>query len=290
VFGIMSLPRNDNAKAFELLDAYRSIGGNAIDNSYLYGPGYAAVLRAYYEKHGEEALIRFDKGNHHVSNDDAGRRVTKDAVDNDLRGNLERYGVSYSDFYVLHRDDPRVPAGDIVEWLNEHKAAGRVRVFGGSNWHHTRIEQANEYAEKHGLQGFSASSPNLCLATANEPVWWEAYQVDREARDWYERTGFPLFAWSSAAGGFFAGVETPDNVRVYHSAANFARLERVQKMADEKGLTRAKIALAWTLNQPLNVWALAGMNSVEQVQQNADAVEIALSPEELNYLEHGSSK
>ncbi|MDR3690808.1 MAG: aldo/keto reductase [Fimbriimonas sp.] len=288
VFGVISLPTNDNAKAFALLDAYRAIGGNAIDNSYVYGPGFAAVLRAYYEKYGEDALIRFDKGNHHSANNDEGRRVTKEAMDHDLRGNLERYGVSYSDFYVLHRDDRRVPAGEVVEWLNEHLAAGRVKAFGGSNWHHTRIAEANEYAEKHGLQGFSASSPNLCLATANEPMWWEAYQVDREGRDWYEQTGFPLFAWSSAGGGFFAEIDNDSVRRVYHNETNFARLERAKSLASEKGTTVPKIALAWTLNQPLNVWALAGMNTLDQVRQNAEALEIVLTQEELDYLEHGS--
>ena len=51
------------------------------------------------------------------------------------------------DIYVLHRDDPSLPVGPIVEVLNEHHAAGRIKAFGGSNWHHTRIQEANEYAE-----------------------------------------------------------------------------------------------------------------------------------------------
>ncbi len=288
IFGVIQLPTNDNVKAFELLDAYRAVGGNTIDNSYGYGPGFAAVLKEYYEARGEDALIRFDKGNHHSSNDDAGRRVTREALDHDLRGNLERCGVTYSDFYVLHRDDRRIPAGEIVEWLNEHLAAGRIKAFGGSNWHHTRIAEANEYAEKNGLQGFSVSSPNLSLALANEPMWWEAYQVDREARDWYEKTGFPLFAWSSAGGGFFARLPFDDIKRVYHNETNFKRLERVEKMASERGVTAPHIALAWTLNQPINVWALAGMNNVEQIQQNVEALEIELSQQELDYLENGS--
>lgn len=290
VFGVMSLPTNDNVKAFELLDEYRAAGGNTIDNSYIYGPGFATVLRAYYEKRGEDALIRFDKGNHHSSHNDEGRRVTQEALDHDLRGNLERCGVSYSDFYVLHRDDPRVPVGDIVQWLNEHLAAGRIKAFGGSNWHHTRIADANEYAQAHGLQGFSVSSPNLCLALANEPMWWEAYQVDRVGRDWYQQTGFPLFAWSSAGGGFFAGLETSDVRRVYHNAENFERLDRARSLAAEKGLTAPKIALAWTLNQPLNVWALTGMDSVDQIHQNVEALDIVLTPEELDYLENGLIK
>lgn len=288
VMGVIPLPYDDRAKAFDLLNEYRAGGGNIIDNSYHYGPRFSETMRAYYEKYGEDALIRFDKGNHHHSNSDEGRRVTKEAMDNDIRGNLERQGVSYSDFYLLHRDDPRIPAGEIVEWLNEHKAAGRIRVFGGSNWQHTRIAEANEYAEKHGLQGFSASSPNLSLALANEPMWWEALQIGREGRAWHEKTGFPLFSWSSGGGGFFARVDSPDIKRVYHNETNFARLKRADELAEKHGVSTPQIALAWTLNQPLNVWCLIGPNTVEQVHSNMAALDIVLSPEELQWLEDGS--
>ncbi len=287
VMGVIALPTDDLPKAFDLLDAYRAGGGNMIDGSYHYGPRFAETMRAYYEKNGEDALIRFDKGNHHHSNSDEGRRVTKEAMDNDIRGNLERQGVSYSDFYLLHRDDVRVPAGDVVEWLNEHKDAGRIRGFGGSNWHHTRIAEANEYAEKHGLQGFSMSSPNLSLALANEPMWWEALQIDRAGRDWHEKTGFPLFSWSSGGGGFFARVDSPNIQREYHNETNFARLKRADALAAKHGVSTPQIALAWTLNQPLNVWCLIGPNTVDQVHQNLAALDTVLSPEELAYLESG---
>jgi len=289
VMGVIPLPQNDLPKAFAILDAYRAAGGNVIDNSRIYGNGFAGVMRAYYERHGQDVLIRLDKGNHHHSNDDSGRRVTKEALDADIRGNLEQQEVDYSDIYLLHRDDPRVPAGEVVEWLNEHKDAGRIKAFGGSNWHHTRIEAANEYAEKHGLQGFSVSSPNLSLATANEAMWWEALSIsaDKEARAWYQSAKIPVFSWSSGGGGFFAGVESPDVIRVYHNDTNFARKARLEKMAEEKGVSPTQLALAWTLNQPLNIWALIGPGTPEQVHDNVQSVGIKLSQAELDSLELG---
>ncbi len=282
--GIIPLPTNDHPRAFELLDAYRELGGNIIDNSKIYGQGKAHLMRAYYEARGEDALIRLDKGCHHHGET---RRVTKDALAEDIRGNLEDQGVTYSDFFVLHRDDPSVPVGEIVEWLNEHKEAGRIKAFGGSNWHHSRIEAANEYAAEHNLQGFSISSPNLSLASANEPMWWEAYTVDREGRDWYEKTQFPLFAWSSAGGGWFAGASSPDVLRVYKNEENEGRLTRARELAERRDVSPYQIALAWTLNQPLNGFALVGPDTVEQLQVNMATVDLKLSPDELRYLEHG---
>jgi aryl-alcohol dehydrogenase-like predicted oxidoreductase len=287
VMGVIPLPQDDLVRAFELLDAYRTIGGNVIDNSYTYGPGISGVMRAYYEKNGEDALIRLDKGNHHASNNDEGRRVTKQAMDEQIKANLERQGVSYSDLYLLHRDDERVPVGEIVEWLNEHRAAGRIHAFGGSNWRHTRIAEANEYADKHGLQGFSASSPNLSLAIANEPMWWEALSIsnDKAARAYYRESRVPVFSWSSGGGGFFAGIESDNVKRVYHNATNFERKERLEKMAADKGVTATQLALAWTLNQPLEIWALIGPANPDQLADNAKSIDINLTQDELDWLE-----
>ncbi|CAN1546746.1 Tas Predicted oxidoreductases (related to aryl-alcohol dehydrogenases) [Fimbriimonadaceae bacterium] len=288
VMGVIPLPQNDNEKAFALLDTYRAAGGNIIDNSYHYGPGFSVVMKAYYEARGEDALIRFDKGSHHYYGRENWNRTTREAMDEEIRGNLERQGVSYSDFYVLHRDNEAVPAGEVVEWLNAHKDAGRIKAFGGSNWSAARIAEANEYAEKHGLQGFSASSPNLSLALANEPMWTGCSQPTREERAWYATQPVGLFSWSSGGGGFFAHLdEVPDIIRVYHNEINFARRERVGQMAAEKGVTGTQLALAWTLNQPINVFGLIGPRTVEQLEDNLKAVDIELTPEELTWLEDG---
>jgi aryl-alcohol dehydrogenase-like predicted oxidoreductase len=287
VLGIIPLKHDDLPHSFAIIDRYRELGGNMIDNSVVYGGGFMSMMKAYYESRGEDALIRLDKGCHHRGEGDEGRRVTKKDLDEDVRANLEGQGVTYSDFFVLHRDDRRVPAGEIVEWLNEHKAAGRIRAFGGSNWHHTRIAEANEYAEKHGLQGFSLSSPNLSLATVNEPMWWEAYSIDREGREWHERTGFPLFSWSSAGGGWFAEVDSDNVNRVYRNEENVRRLARAKEMAAQKGVTPYQIALAWTLNQPLNVFALTGPDTIPMLEMNMATADLGLTPPELNYLENG---
>ncbi|RYG46738.1 aldo/keto reductase, partial [bacterium] len=249
VMGVIPLGGKTDEEAFALLDAYREMGGNIIDNSYHYGAGLGEKMGRYYESRGEDALFRFDKGNHHHY---PTMRLTREAMDEEIRGNLERQKVGWSDFYVMHRDDENVPIGEVIDWLNEHKEAGRIKVFGGSNWTQQRIEAGNAYAEANGLQGFSCSSPNLSLAVSNEEMWTGALSIseDAEAREWYARTGFPLFPWSSGGGGFYARAESGDIRRVYHNETNFARLERADKMAAEKGVSTPQIALAWTLNQP----------------------------------------
>ena len=99
-------------------------------------------------------MVLFTKGAHHDQN---GPRVNPEAIRHDLMTSLERMRTDYIDLYALHRDDPATPVGVIVEALNEHLEAGRIRAFGGSNWTHQRFQEANDYA---------ASMALLALASA----------------------------------------------------------------------------------------------------------------------------
>ena len=77
--------------------------------------------------------------------------------------------------------------GEILEILNAHVEAGRIGAFGGSNWSVERLQEANDYAEKNGLVGFSFSSPNLSLAKAQEPYWAGCVSVDDPMLAWHEK-------------------------------------------------------------------------------------------------------
>jgi aryl-alcohol dehydrogenase-like predicted oxidoreductase len=287
VLGGMPLPTGDYAEAFAILDGYRNSGGNAIDNAVVYGGTLASLLKAYYESRGEDALIRLDKGCHHSAQNDSGRRVSRQAIFEDIELNLERQGVSYSDFFVLHRDDRNVPVGDVIQWLNEAVASGKIRAFGVSNWHTDRLRDAVEYADEHRIQGISLSSPNLSLALVNEPMWWEAYALTPEDRVWYEQSQFPLFSWSSAGGGWFSDVDSPNVRRVYENEQNRQRRSRAKSLAAELGTSAYAVAMAWTLCQPANVFALVGPDTAERVHENMAVIDLHLSSEQLRSLEHG---
>jgi aryl-alcohol dehydrogenase-like predicted oxidoreductase len=202
----------------------------------------------------------------------------------------------------LHRDDPDVPVGPIVEALNEHLDAGRIRAFGGSNWSTARIQEANEYAESKGLQGFVASSPNFSLADEKEVPWEGCLSISGPGkaadRDWYQAQGMPVFTWSSLARGFFSGQLTRANaetlreevdgssVTSYWHEDNWRRLDRVHELAGDKGATVPQIALAWVLQHPdLDVYPLVGARAPSECQANAEVFELQLTAAELDWLD-----
>jgi aryl-alcohol dehydrogenase-like predicted oxidoreductase len=150
-----------------------------------------------------------------------------------------------------------------------------------------------------------ASSPNLSLAVQFEEPWPDCVSISgdeaKEDRKWYEETRMPLFTWSSLAGGFFSGRFTRDNldafeayldkicIETYCYEENFGRLDRAGVLAREKGLSVPQVALAYVLDQPLEIFALVGCNTGDEFRANVEADAVELTPEEIAWLESGDA-
>jgi len=300
VQGTVMCTTREQGKTNTLLDSAYQHGINTFDTAHVYGKGDCErSVGAWVNRRGlRENIVLIGKGAH--LNQDR-QRVTPFDISADIHDSLARFKTDYIDLYLLHRDDPSVPVGPIIERLHEHREKGHIRAYGGSNWTHERVDAANAYAEKHGLTPFIASSPNFSLAEQAQPPWEGCITISgpdyKTARAWYQGEKMPLFTWSSLAGGFFSGRFRPDNlssfttyldrlcVDVYCFGENWGRLERAEQMAIEKGVSLPQIALAYVLNQPQEIYALIASWTPEEVADNVLAIAIQLTAEELKWLE-----
>jgi aryl-alcohol dehydrogenase-like predicted oxidoreductase len=289
----------------QLMDDVFAAGGNAFDSAHQYGNGECERMLGKWitERGVREQVVILTKGAHHTIDR---RRVTPFDITADLFDSLARLKTNYIDLYVLHRDDPNVPVGPIVEILNEHQRAGRIRAFGGSNWSIARLEAANAYAREHELTPFAVSSPHFSLAEQVRPPWEGCISISgpqhADARAWYIQNQMPMFAWSSIANGFFAGKFDhrdreafqknldSSSAQAYCHEDNFERLERVAQLAQERGLTIPQIAMAYVLNQPMNVFALVGSQSGDEFRANVVALETQLSDDAMAWLDLRSDR
>jgi aryl-alcohol dehydrogenase-like predicted oxidoreductase len=296
----VSLDPNNADAGFDLLDEIYALGCNTLDTAHVYGNGGCERVLGRWidERDLHEQIVIITKGAH--PNTDR-NRVTPFDITSDLHDSLARLKVEAIDLYLLHRDDPTVPVGPIVEVLNEHKEMGLIRAFGGSNWTHERIQAANTYAETHGLTPFIASSPQFSLAEMVQPPWRGCISIgsssDEAARAWYRQTQMALFTWSSLAGGFLSGRFARSNLDTFESyfdqlcvnsycyEDNFRRLDRAAFLAEAKGLTLSQVALAYVMNQPLNIFALVGCRTGAEFENNVVALDVQLTAEEIAWLE-----
>jgi aryl-alcohol dehydrogenase-like predicted oxidoreductase len=311
VLGSMVFSTEKQELTDALLDRWLEVGGTTIDTARVYvrGTSEEAFGRWLQSRGCQDQLVVLGKGAHHDSRTYE-RRVNPAAIHEDVQTSLDSMRLEKIDIYVLHKDDPDVAVGPIVEALNEEHAAGRIGAFGGSSWTHQRIAEANAYAEAHGLKPFTVSSPNLALAVPNEPMWVGCVSLsgDEEALAWYQNTQMPVFAWSSQARGFFSGRYAPamaaelaeksarfdelplperdrlNVIRTYFSAGNWERYRRAEELAKQKGRTLQQITLAWVLHQPLNVYALIGPATVDELDNSLGALDVRLSDDELAWL------
>ncbi len=303
VLGTMIVSTQDTQRSFQLLDAALDLGCNTLDTAHVYAGGNRerAIGQWLQERKNRDKVTIISKGAHHNADR---KRVTAFDITADLHDSLARLQTDYIDVYLLHRDDPDVAVKPIVDVLNEHLRAGKIRAFGGSNWRHERIEEANQYAKDQGLTPFAASSPHFSLAEQVDDPWGPGCVAisgpkEQDAQQWYHQTQLAVFAYSSLARGFFSGRISRENfeqtkgtldaacLKAYCHEPNFQRLDRAQELAEDKGVSVPQLALAYVLNQPLNMFALVGAANREELEASAAVSDLVLTSKELAWLENG---
>jgi predicted dehydrogenase/aryl-alcohol dehydrogenase-like predicted oxidoreductase len=265
-----------------MLDDFFERGGNCFDTAHQYGAGRSEeLLGAWIASRGvRDQVVVLDKGAHTPHCD-------PESVTRQLAISLERLGTDRVDVYMLHRDNPAIPVGEFVDVLNDHVDAGRVAVFGVSNWSLERVREANDWAAAHGRRGVAAISNNLSLARMVEPVWPGCLSSsDATWRAWLTEHQVPLMPWSSQARGFFVPGRAGDaeQVRCWNSDDNFRRLERTRRLAAERGVLPIQVALAYVLCQPFPTFPLIGPRLLAETRSSLAALAIELSRDDLRWL------
>ena len=285
--------------AFELLEAYRNIGGNFIDTARVYGDFAGKrlgesekVIGRWLQQRGDrESVFLSTKGGHPDMDHMEIGRLSRTEVMDDLKHSLENLRTDYVDIFWLHRDDVSRNVGDIMETLNALVEAGMTKRTGVSNWSPARIRAANAYAREHGLRPLDANQPQFSLARQMVVEDSTLYQMDAETYALHLETGMALIPFSSQAKGFFsklfelgeAGL-SPKARRRFFYPENLAIYDRMLKVREETGLSVGAIALAYLTCQPFPTFPLAGASRVSQVEALAEAGDAVITPAQRDFL------
>ena len=274
-------------------------GFRAFDTANSYGDG-EETLGAWLHSRGirGEAVI-IDKGCNPGQNGSTDT-MSAETIRNQVEKSLVRLQTDHVDFYLLHRDDPKVPVDEIIDVLNEKQREGKIRRFGVSNWSLRRVLAAEEYAVKHHLTPFTAFSPAYSLAEYLHDPWGGSISISGEKnkayRDWLEHTQFPVFCYSSLGRGYLSGKFRTDGdepiekclprgpIMEYDGPVNRERLRRAESLAKEKGTTVPKICLAWLLRQPQQIFPLVAPTSEAHIRDTAGVFETELTDGECRFL------
>jgi len=275
--------------AATVFDDFVEQGGTTFDTAYIYGGGRGEKLLGQWLKTrgNRDEVVVIGKGAHTPD-------CNPEALSRQLLESLDRLQTDHVDIYLMHRDNEEIPVSEFVDVLDEHRRAGRITAYGGSNWSTKRFDEANAYAEQAGRQPFTVLSNHLSLARAYDVPWAGCRHVsDPESQHWLRERQIALFPWSSQARGFFTGRAKPEDrsdeelVRCFYSDDNFERLRRAREIADARGVEPTAVALAWLLHQPYPVFPLIGPRHLSETRTSLPGLSVSLSPEEVAWLDLG---
>ena len=292
--GVDSSSYRSQMESFALLDSALELGCQTFDTAAMYDN--ERTLGEWIKISGvRDEVVLITKGGFPFP--DGEHRLSREELTFDLERSLEQLKVDCIDLYLVHYDDPNAPIDVIMETLNDYHQKGMIRAIGVSNWTTKRIAEANAYAREHHLAPVVASSVHFSLIPWAYPLWKGAVSLAADEAGsgelpWYVANRFPLLAYSPLSRGFFADWFDPDSPeprsmqiqQAFGSAKNVEKKGRVEALAKSKGFTRAQIALAYVLNQPLDVYTIVGVKDVYKLKENIDAVEIELTEEEMQWL------
>ena len=268
-------------------DAFMEAGGNAFDTAFVYGNGrQEAALGDWIAARGvADDIAVIAKGAHSPY-------CMPGAIKPQLSQSLERLGLERVPIYILHRDNPEIPVGEFVDALNRLRNAGRIGIFGGSNWSLARFDAANAYAEKHGLEPLRILNNNLSLAVMERPVWPGCVTSNTpETLAYLRKHNTVHLSWSSQARGYFL----PETLRgrlpadtgpegCFGSDANTERRRRAERLAQERGVSTHNVATAWVLSQSFPSFALIGPRTPGEIASTLPACALELTPDEIAWL------
>ena len=268
-------------------DAWFEAGGNAFDTGFVYGGGlHEKLLGEWIAARGvDRDVVVIAKGAHTPY-------CTPRAIAAQLDLSLERLGLTTVPIYIMHRDNPDVPVGEFIDALNRLHAAGKIGIFGGSNWSPDRFAEANAYATRHRLHGMSILNNNLSLAVMEQPVWTGCITSNTpETLARLRVNNIIHLSWSSQARGYFLPATLRDRLPAdtapetcFGSSANAERRARAETLAPQKGVSAHNIALAWVLSQSFPSLALIGPRSPGEIVSTLPGAAVTLTPDEVLWL------
>ncbi len=279
--------RNTLAEGAVVWDAWWQAGGNAFDTGFVYGGGlHEKVLGDWLRARGvAQQSVVVVKGAHTPY-------CTPRAIGIQLEISLDRLGLAAAPIYIMHRDNPDVPVAEFVDALNMLKNAGKIGIFGGSNWSPARLAAANAYAAAKGLEPFRILNNNLALAVMEKPVWAGCITSNTPETLAFLRQGTVAhLSWSSQARGYFLPEALRNRLPAdtapetcFGSPANAERRRRAETLAAERGVSAHNIATAWVLGQSFPSLALIGPRSPGEIVSTLPGAALKLIEAEVLWL------
>jgi len=216
------------------------------------------------------------------------RGASRGHIMDSVRASLERLQTDHIDLYQIHATDPVTPIEETLRALDDLTREGLVRYVGVSNWTAWCIAKALGISEGRGYARFETLQAYYSIAGRD---------LERELIPMLTEEKLGLMVWSPLAGGllsgkFGPGSAAPNDAR--RASFDFPPVDKdrawacvaaMRDIGDARGVSVARVALAWLLAKPSVMTVIIGAKTVEQLEDNLAAADLALTTEEVARLD-----
>ena len=292
--GFAQVGSTDVDQARRQVDMCLDAGINLIDTADVYSGGLAEdilgeVLRGRRDDVLVATKVRMTMGR---GPNDAG--LSKHHVITGCEASLRRLGTDHIDLYQVHEWDGQTPLEETLEALGLLVSSGKVRYVGASNYASWQLMKALGTSERLGLPRFVSQQIYYSLQGREAEYELIPLAVDQ---------GLGVLVWSPLAGGLLSGKyrrgqQPPEGSRgltdwneppVYDQEGLYDIIEVLVKIAEQRGVSPAQVALAYTLAKPAVTSLVIGARTGEQLADNLAAADLTLSDDERSQLDAASA-
>ncbi len=289
----------EREKAVKAIQASYDAGVTSIDTAPVYGQGTSEEIvgEAIREiprdklqiltKYGlrwdtQKGQFYFHSKNNEGQEIDLYKYAGKTGIIKECEDSLRRLGTDYIDLYQIHWADPTTPIGESMEAVEQLIKEGKVRHAGVCNYDTAQMKEAAKYIQ---------------LVSDQVPYSMVNRGIEEELVPYLQSNHQSVLAYSPLQRGLLTGKMSPGYTfkagdhratTPFFKATNMEKtndfLEKIKPIALEKNATLAQLVIRWTLEQPGITIALVGARDAGQALQNAKAMELTLSSEELLFI------
>ena len=213
------------------------------------------------------------------------RGLSRKHVFESVEGSLARLGTDYIDLHQCHRPDPETPIEETVRAYEDLIRQGKVLYWGVSEWPAEAIEEACRIADRRNGYAPISNQPQYSILRRG---------IEQEVLPVCEREGLSQVVFSPLAQGAltgkYSGGRRPEASRAADGERNrfmsdflrpevLGRVDQLEPLAEECGLSMAQLALAWCLRQPGVASTIVGVTRPAQLEDNLAAAEAVLPPD-----------
>ncbi|MGD0246063.1 MAG: aldo/keto reductase [Streptosporangiaceae bacterium] len=292
--GFAQVGSTDVDQARHQVDMCLDAGINLIDTADVYSGGVAEdilgeVLRGRRDDVLVATKVRMTMGR---GPNDAG--LSRHHVISGCEASLRRLGTDHIDLYQVHEWDGQTPLEETLEALDLLVSSGKVRYVGASNYAAWQLMKALGTAERRGLPRFVSQQIYYSLQGREAEYELVPLAVDQ---------GLGILVWSPLAGGLLSGKyrrgqQPPEGSRhltdwgeppIYDQEGLYDIIEVVVKIAEQRGVSAAQVALAYLLAKPAVTSLVIGARTDEQLADNLAAADLTLTDDERSQLDVASA-